>query len=148
MRSTAAVTLPLTLALTGAMSFTGAPAWASDYGGVVLGRRTGPDGALLIGPAASGVRPQGYVVVAPSIHARDGYRNGRGLPGYLGGYSGGYYGGLPGVTYEIPNQDRLYCAQSRAYYPAVTECATPWLRMRPGGGVTADSPIPTPGGSY
>lgn len=134
----------LKIALAGVLLGSAVPVFASDYGGVVLGRRTGPDGALLIAPMPDGARQRGYVVVSPSTSARGDVRYGRTLPGYLGGY----YGGIPGATYEIPNQDRLYCPESRAYYPAVQECATPWLRMRPGGGVTADSPIPSPAGQY
>ena len=117
---------------------------AADYGGVVLGRRTGPDGALLIAPATTvlpgrGGYPVGNPVLAPGRDFRYG-PYGRPVPGT----GGVYYGAIPGMVYEIPNHDRLYCPESRAYYPAVHECATPWLRMRPGGGVTADSPIPMP----
>lgn len=123
-------------------------AYATGYGGVALGRRTGPDGALLIAP------------VTTSLHGRSGYLIGNPLPiprpdvryGQYGrpvpGYGGIYYGAVPGTIYGIPDQDRLYCPESRAYYPAVQGCATPWLRMRPGGGVTADSPIPMPSGQH
>lgn len=129
----------LTIALLGSLLAALTPAIAADSGGVVLGRRTGPDGALLIAPF-DGARIQNrHIVITPGIPRADG-RYGRSLPGYLGN---GY-----GMVYEIPIQDRLYCPESRAYYPTVQACATPWLRLRPGGGVTADSPIPSPTGQY
>lgn len=118
---------------------------ADGYGGVVLGRRTGPDGALLIAPATGLHGRGGYLIGSPVLAPRPDIRYGQyGRP--APGYGGVHYGAIPGTVYEIPNQDRMYCPESRAYYPAVHECATPWLRMRPGGGVTADSPIPTPNG--
>lgn len=122
-------------------------AGAGDSGGVVLGRRTGPDGALLVAPAVAGLPGRGAYVIgnpllAPQPDLRYG-QYGRPAPGYGGGV---LYGAVPGAVYAIPIQDRLYCPESRAYYPTVQACATPWLRMRPGGGVTADSPIPMPNG--
>jgi hypothetical protein len=117
--------------------------FAADYGGVVLGRRTGPDGALLIAPAATVPGRSGYVIGNPVLSPGPDVRYGPyGRP--APGYGGIYYGAIPGTVYGVPNQDRMYCPESRAYYPAVQDCATPWLRMRPGGGVTADSPIPMP----
>ena len=120
--------------------------FAGDYGGVVLGRRTGPDGALLVAPVTGGLPGRSAYLIGNSVLApRPDIRYGQyGRPAL--GYGGIYYGAVPGTVYEIPNQDRMYCPESRAYYPAVQECATPWLRMRPGGGVTADSPIPMPNG--
>lgn len=120
--------------------------FAADDGGLVLGRRTGPDGALLIAPATSVLPGRGgYVIGNPVLAPRPDLRYGQyGRP--APGYGGVYYGAIPGAGYEIPSQDRMYCPESRAYFPAVQECATPWLRMRPGGGVTADSPIPMPNG--
>lgn len=70
----------LTIALAGALLGSAAPVIASDYGGVVLGRRTGPDGALLIAPVPDGARQRGYVVVSPSTPARGDVRYGRTLP--------------------------------------------------------------------
>ncbi|MGB7989777.1 MAG: hypothetical protein WCF44_10295 [Candidatus Methylophosphatis roskildensis] len=121
---------------------------AGDHGGVLLGRRTGPDGALLVAPPTMGLPGRsGYLIGNPLLAPRPDFRYGlRGRP--VPGYGGIYYGAVSGTIYEIPDLDRLYCPESRAYYPAVQECATPWLRMRPGGGVTADSPIPMPGGQY
>ncbi len=115
--------------------------------GVVLGRRTGPDGALLVAPAVAGLPGRGgYLIGNPLLVPQPDIRYGqygRPAPGYGGGV---LYGAVPGAVYAIPVQDRMYCPESRAYYPTVQACATPWLRMRPGGGVTADSPIPMPNG--
>ncbi len=134
------------LALISAAAAAISTASAGDSGGVVLGRRTGPDGALLVAPAA-GVPGRGAYVIgdpplAPLPDIRYG-QYGRPAPGYGGGV---LYGAVPGAVYAIPVQDRMYCPESRAYYPTVQTCATPWLRMRPGGGVSADSPIPMPNG--
>ncbi|MBK8337568.1 MAG: hypothetical protein IPL03_13780 [Sterolibacteriaceae bacterium] len=133
------------LALMSAAAAAMSTASAGDSGGVVLGRRTGPDGALLVAPAAAGLPGRGAYVIgdpllAPHPDIRYG-QYGRPAPGYGGGV---LYGAVPGAVYAIPVQDRMYCPESRAYYPTVQTCATPWLRMRPGGGVSADSPIPMP----
>ena len=55
---------------------------ASDYGGVVLGRRTGPDGALLVAPPTRGLpRRSGYLIGQPPLSPRPGVPHGpRGGP--------------------------------------------------------------------
>lgn len=117
----------------------------ADPGGVVPGLHGRGDGAPVVAPLArgSGLR-RNFVIGGPVLAPRSEVRYGHyGRPAL--GYGSIYYG-APSVVYEMPYQDRMYCPESRAYYPAVQECATPWLRMRPGGGVTADSPIPMPSG--
>lgn len=114
----------------------------ADPGGVVLGVHGRGDGALLVAPPARGTGlRRDFVIGGPVLAPRSDVRYGHPALGY-----GSIYYGTPNVIYEMPYQDRMYCPESRAYYPAVQECATPWLRMRPGGGVSADSPIPMPSG--
>lgn len=117
----------------------------ADSGGVVLDRHGGHGGLLLVTPVPRGAPlHRRYVIDGPLLAPRPDPRYGHyARPGL--GYGGLYYGAGPNVVYEIPYPEHVYCPESRAYYPAVRECATPWLRMRPGGGVRADSPIPMPG---
>lgn len=119
---------------------------AADTGAAAGGRPIERDGVQALVPIlAGGHRHGGYLIGGPVLAPRPDMRQ-----GYYGrlppGYAGIYYGTVPGAAFEIPYHDRMYCPESRAYFPAVQECATPWLRLRPGGGVTADSPIPMPNG--
>lgn len=75
---------------------------------------------------------------------RKGYPDPRGPSAYPNGYT--MLLGNGAVYFDVPqNQDRLYCPESRAFYPTVRFCRAPWLRLLRGAGVVTVPPATLPG---